>query len=135
MDMLELKTALESANGPDTTLDLEVFRYFNPNRNHYIWQYGRPCLYLRFNNEWRAIEPDHYTESVDVAITLVPENFRIYIQDQRPYGNSKGAWHCGIDRIKPPFFGSSKDVFSVYAASIPLALCLARVEYELANAS
>ena len=125
MNLNELKTALEAATGPDTTLDLELFRHFNPNRNHYTWLHGRPCLYSLFEGGYRAVEPSTYTSSLDIAITLVPKGciwLRKSLQAMTivpvPDNDKEWAKH-----------------YEAAGATPAIALCLARVNYELENAS
>ena len=121
MNLFELRSALRLATGPDVNLDLELFRHFNPNRNPYTWLHGRPCLFLGFNKEWRAIEPDPYTAKLDVALMLLPDD----------------CWYSitGPDQAEARFYRRNGDIAVnvVTATTTPIAICLARVEYEIAK--
>lgn len=61
-----------------------------------------------------------YTASIDAAMTLVPEEF-------------KNFWTCGDESEAFKLFARYGYNDEVTAATIPLALCLARVEYEISK--
>ena len=125
MNLFELRSALRLATGPDVNLDLELFRHFNPNRNHYTWLHGRPCLYSLFEDGYRAVEPSPYTSSLDIAITLVPEGC-IWLR--------KSALTMTIVPVPENDKEWAKH-YEAAGATPAIALCLARVNYELENAS
>ena len=65
----------------------------------------------------------HFTASIDAAVTLLPDYF--YIEH---IGQIPGEWHAKIsDKV------DDSVSFDCAAATGPLALCLARVEYGLAK--
>lgn len=73
----ELIAALETATGPDAALDGEIaltqgytFERRSGHRNE--WWYTPDGRRVAFH--WHDNKPPRYTESVDAAITLVPEN-------------------------------------------------------------
>lgn len=69
--------------------------------------------------------PD-YTGSVDAALKLIPDGWRVYSLSDQPHFQSKPGWHVGLDRNKPPY--SMKSCISVYGATPELAICLASLK-------
>jgi len=66
--------------------------------------------------------PPRYTESVDAALTLKPEVWRVFaLQEQYlSVSGGYGGWVCGLDRVGP-----GEQVISEKAPTPAIALCIA----------
>jgi hypothetical protein len=129
MTLIELRDALAKATGPDRGLDSDIYIAFNiplervgrlDKGEHGVvgwWPKDGPYV--------SAIDVPRYTASIDAAATLVPEGF---------------TWHVGLadnrrgraSFTKPHRFDPGQ---SHEAATPALALCVARLEYEIAKAA
>lgn len=123
MTLLELREALRKATGPDRELDIELLTtlcgYRDVHGNGLIFERGtEPCRTLDGDENLMALPSP--TASIDAAMTLVPE----------------GGWHrMGTNgtTANAGFVADGHGVSEADAATIPLALCLARIEYEIAK--
>lgn len=116
MTLIELREALQRATEPDSRLDAELHLKL------------KPQVTTTAVTREQMFGP--YTGSVDAAMTLVPE----------------GAWWMfGKGKIDPyePLFGAvfyeqgtdkQLGLGGEHDYGLPFALCLARVEYEIAKA-
>jgi len=70
--------------------------------------------------------PD-YTTSLDAALTLVPEGYRLYnLSDQ--LDDRRGRWFAGIANDVPPIVNPPATSYMAHAPSPPLALCIAALK-------
>jgi hypothetical protein len=124
MTLEELRVALAKAKGTGRELDAELFQRFGGRAWNAAFQFAQEpcgCPHERAVSTARYRAPA-YTASIDAAVTLVPEGF---------------AWHLwspdnklAAAELKSPqghvFYGlTARDGLPA------LALCIARVEYEL----
>lgn len=98
--MTDLIERLEQAEAPSRELDLAVAEYVG---NHSSASFPR------------------YTASLDAALELVPEEWRIYALQQMSV--SKDEWFAGLDRRMPK--GGGENVVNNYAPTPVLALTIA----------
>lgn len=117
----ELIAALEAATGPNRVLDVAVCPY--PTRVGEIadWLYEDPC----FPGDWSRVP--RYTASIDAALALVPEGWKVNLSTEKNASFKGFAAHAWVkDRDWPdPCSGDGSIAEDGHASTIPLALCIA----------
>lgn len=104
MSLEELRDALAKATGPDKVLDHQLERHL-----HGLMS--------------RTSYVPRYTASLDAAVTLVPEGW-VETVGRLCDGHGEGTlYQCG----------AAGGMYLARAATPALALCLARIEYEIAR--
>lgn len=146
MTLTELRDALRKATGPSIALDVRLFLALQDKQIMVIddasERFPRPHQYVSarsiWNDDWRhwesrtqvegvarELDCPAYTASIDAAVTLVPEGWVYTINAFRDWAD---AYLMNEDqeivRLRP----------GTHPATPALALCLARVEYEIAKA-
>lgn len=106
MTLDDLITALREATGPDEALDYEIEMLCQPVCQS--WKYPPP-----------------FTASLDAALTLVPEGWRVYNLSQDPDQGMR--WFAGLDAI-PIRCGHWIAYTNKRAPTPALALCVAALE-------
>lgn len=126
--LLELRDRLAKATGPDRKADALLARLVGG------WVFdGREAIY-----PWRAPDAVYhmaapvYTASLDAAVTLVPENISYELAfSAAGEGAIRRArfwdWRRGPLMIDPD------NSWQGVGKTLPLAICVARIEYELAK--
>jgi hypothetical protein len=126
--LLQLKDRLEKAAGPDRKIDRDIARILG-------WKHVTDFHIGTGPTDWCGDAPagggygirlPDWSASLDAAVTLVPEGFGIELQ--RYWRKEPGDWwSVGLS------WGTDGDyVQALDRPSAALALCLARIEYELA---
>jgi hypothetical protein len=124
--LLQLRDRLVKATGPDRRLDnaLAPIAGWMPHSKHdggFWWcEPGVDPTESYFHNGVHTRAPE-FTGSIDDAVTLVPDEYQRH-------------WKAGIEGDDGPVARFGNDV-AVAAATPALAICLARVTYELENTS
>jgi len=113
LDLNPLIQCLEKATGPDRELDNEI--YTEVLRTQIIKPGQRP---LTSDREYTP----QYTASIDAALTLVPEGWRVYQLGQRA-----DYWCASIFTVKP-HLAPTTSWARVHAATPALALCIAALK-------
>lgn len=118
----ELIAALREAKGPDRDLDFKIavlvgWRYEGPPTRE-----SGPYLWVAPISGRREAVPPWFTASLDAAMTLVPENFRLSeLQDLL-----LGKWLAEVREIHSTAADHSTwKNFEAEAPTGPLALCIA----------
>lgn len=112
--LLELRDRLAKATGPDRALDATI--------ENFLASGSAADLAHILQDIETTTKPPPYTASLDAAVTLVPEGWGVVLRD------IPGL--MPTTSIFPHFTVNGNDGS---ARSLPLALCLARIEYELAK--
>ena len=121
MTLTELRDALAKATGPDRKLDHAILEACTEWRLRFVETGLTDALYRDKDRPERVLigrEVLRYTASIDAAVTLVPDGHWFNINNQ---GIAAAVFSDINFRI----------VCEAYADTIPLALCLARCEYEI----
>ena len=100
----ELTTRIEAATGPDRALDYDI-----------AYLTG-----IYFRNGGKALA---YTASIDAALTLVPEGWRLANLSQYDPGDAKST--CSLVRMEAGYGALVKNRRWAVAATPALALCIA----------
>lgn len=129
--LAELIARLEKATGPDRKIDVAIWELLaNPDK------YRRASHWPRYSDwesksssgAWEPFYPSlnalHYTASIDAALTLVPEPWRLQDIWQSDDGKS---WHAGV-RIPGLEVGSDEA-----CATPAIALCIAALKARAAR--
>lgn len=117
-----LRDRLAKATGPDRELD-EALRVLAGHDKEHM---GSADFLVSDAEDY---EPAHYTASLDAAVTLVPEKMALDLHDWT--WAEEPCWCAALQRAWGPC--DRPDHISAKAATGPLALCLARIEYELSK--
>jgi hypothetical protein len=126
--LLALAERCEQAAGPDRVLDAEITKSFIPRDATHIARsrYGWSFIISGSGQEFEWLENQPYTDSLDTAITLVPEGWRYDLTNGDLVSEEKPA-----ARLTPDFAGPC---FNGYARTVPLALCVAALRARAAMA-
>lgn len=103
-ELLELAARVEAATGPDRELDWAI----------------ADAVGFKGSIHKRTIEP-FYTKSLDAAMTLVPEGWRV--SDFTQWENESGAWSIMLLRV-----GHKHQAKDADAKTGPLAICAAALK-------
>lgn len=123
----------EGAVGPDRELDAAIALLVGYRRkgakstigisDGYVW--AEPGEHFSYGTR-----PPSYTASIDAALTLLPEGWRLYgLSDQTHFQSNKG-WHAGVDC----YFGKvlyPHNIQTAEAPTAPLAICIASLRARL----
>ena len=114
-DLVNLRDRIAAATGPDREIDDALWSLTT---GLSAYTEGEP---LKAGNPPRRtrLSIPNYTASIDAAVTLVPYRYGWGVEN---YGVHARAW-----LLFP------KPTYEVKAHTKPLALCFARIEYELAK--
>ena len=104
----ELIAALEKAEGPSRELDATI-----------AYHAGEARLGLPVPETWLA---KHYTSSIDAALTLVPEGWRV-----NSISNVENGWHAVLVRGQWNVAGYAT-AGSVVSVTPAIALCIAALK-------
>lgn len=128
--LLELRDRLAKATGPDRELDADLWLALNNKRDENVGdpsfrKRGSVLLYdIKGDDRLNWFDVPKLTEGLDAAVTLVPDKQGYMLRDYRD-----GAASALINY--PPRAAMKQ---TACVGSTPaLALCLARIEYELAK--
>ncbi len=109
--LLQLRERLSKATGPDRAIDKAILAAFG-----YTWR-GMDHWHSDNKRMWSG--PTFFSSSIDAAVTLVPPH---------------QPWRCGIDLGGITAFATISPRHPMwFAATVPLAICLARIEYEISK--
>lgn len=146
-----LRDRLAKATGPSVELDVRLFLALQDKQVMVIddtaGRYPRPHRYVSARTLWhdawphwsvksqaeaaaRELECPAYTASIDAAVTLRPE-FISYEMSFSAAGDGALRRVRWWDWRRSPRMLDPSNHWEATAATLPLAFCLARVEYEL----
>jgi hypothetical protein len=123
--LLQLKEGLAKATGPDRELDCEIGQMLGAKierrQANYTMEFA-PVIHWQAPHPYAGMkEPcPRFTASLDAAVTLVPEKYRNW-------------WSAGDESETACVFARYGYQLETRAATVPLALCLARVTFEIAK--
>lgn len=130
MTMQELVERLEKATGGDTTLNRDIywlvvvgFEQIGPH------VFENPITGAR--KLFRPGVSPRYTDSIDEALTLVPEGWAVDAMSQR----SDGFWCVSLWRLGDWIAGSNGEAKALKNKSLPIAIVIASLRARLALAS
>jgi len=123
MTLSDLITKLENADGPDREIDLEIYRLkIDPDAK---WFGPKTAGHVTDPNAEDYCKPlPRYTESIDAAITSIPEGSEYY----RAHINTVSLWcHAEVVYESESW---TKDVDNFYSShkSTAIALCIAALK-------
>lgn len=125
--LLELATRCEAATGPDRELD-ELISAAVEGAVREVQSDGRTAYHTIDGSRWVSIRvPDPgYTASLDAAMTLVPEGFRLFCLGEARYMTRNPAYSAQLEiwTSKDGVDGSDRRSIGV-ANTAALALCAA----------
>lgn len=130
---------LEAAVGPDRELDADIDVTVRPGEIRWKQAIGTmemyPTVKRASSNYVGGFVLEYvpaYTASIDAALTLVPEGWRLYGLSDQTHFQSNCGWHAGVDQ----YFGRvcmPHNIHSVQAPTAPLAICIASLRARLAE--
>lgn len=116
----QLIAALEAATGPSRELDVAIVYALYPDIGPYAAHCaGDPPIFW-FDPYYKQ-ECPLFTASIDAALSLVPEGWRVYALQQFTVDTAK--WACGLDMRYGP-----GQVLVREAPSPAIALCIAALK-------
>lgn len=130
-ELVQLRDRLAKASGEDRGLDIDIacalLGYEKKRQGGYV---GAPPDYAwnvrpKGRGWWSdgSHEIQHYTASIDAAVTLVPADFAYWEANMDSDAGCRAA----------VVMNERDESVEVYAKTPALALCLARIEYELSK--
>lgn len=122
--LMDLAERCEKADGADWNLSADIARAMGWAEGEHAWH----------SLDWRSRQsgPPHYTNSLDAALSLVPEGWRWSLDHTQkpPYRD------CGMATLYAPGDGwTPADVSEIYGATPALALCAAALRALASGAS
>ena len=113
----DLIKQLEEATGPDRELDYHLHCHANPSAPWMLTKDGYLSELTPSGEHYRYIDSPWYTDSVDAALTLVPEGFCLYRIQYHDQSDDWGVYIIKLPNIDDQWLGEHP--------SLPLAICIA----------
>lgn len=121
-DLSSLIERLAKATGPNYSLEIDIFKFFNPDYRDYVE--GRGGLVHKNDGEDQRVlsnvRPPNVTASIDAAVALA---VRVLPGVELELTNLYGVARVTLHHEMGPFYGSSA------INSLPMALVLATLSY------
>ncbi|TXH54333.1 MAG: hypothetical protein E6Q97_11285 [Desulfurellales bacterium] len=97
-ELLKLAERVEALSGPDREVDSEIDRltFRGPFEDRLCGCMGN-CLPGHPAYDGACVSVPHYTASLDAAMTLKPEGWRV-----QHLGHCLGGWRCRVETNGPP---------------------------------